>query len=138
MKKDKYFTGFSKQELNKGLTSLRDELLNNDAPDWLYDLLDKAITSFKANEFSYDGATFVPERSKETIFEVAAFIHDYLNSKGIVSYKADSLMFRIMRLLNYNRKHFIYRWLFTRLTFLNIIRHKIKGTYKGKFAIELY
>ena len=38
-------------------------------------LLLKAIADFDAGNFSYDGATFVRERSK-SLFEVAAFIHD--------------------------------------------------------------
>ena len=137
IKKNKFYTDFSNAELKVGIKSMENELRAGNAPNWLCFLFDKAWDSFKRGEFSYDGATFVPERYKSTLFEVAAFIHDWLNSMGIVSYKADALMFKIMRILSYQRKHFVYRWVWTRLTFINIIRHRIKGTYKGQFAIEL-
>lgn len=61
----------------------------------LHKLLFKAIADFEAGKFSYDGATFVRERSK-SLFEVAAFIHDWCNAMGYVSYAVDREMFDIM------------------------------------------
>lgn len=109
----------------------------NNAPEWLCNLFSRAWRDFEGGKFSYDGATFVRERSEKTIFEVGAFIHDWLNSNGIVSYTADALMLRIMKILNYPKHLIFWRWFWTRFTLLNIIRHQIKGTYKGKFPIEI-
>ncbi len=100
-------------------------------------LLYKAISDFESGKFSYDGATFVKERS-ESLFEVAAFLHDWRNSMGYVSYHVDREMLDIMITLNYNLNLIKWRWLLTRFTFLNIIRHKILCTYVGSKPDDLY
>ena len=136
MTKSKTYNQFTQEELDRGYLSMKLELQN--APKWLVAFFDKAWSDFKQNKWSYDGATFVPERYKTTLFEVAAFLHDYLNIMGIVSYQADAFMFRVMKLLNYDFKYFVWRWVLTRLTFLNIIRHKYYlKDWKGKFPIEI-
>ena len=60
-------------------------------------LLLKAIADFEAGKFSYDGATFVKERSK-SLFEVAAFIHDWRNAMGYVGKQIDQEMFDIFQI----------------------------------------
>lgn len=135
MEKNRLHKDFTQAELKKGYVFMIMEL--EGAPAWLRSLFFRAWVDFQANKFSYDGATFVRERSGYTLFEVAAFLHDWLNGKGIVSYEADRLMFRVMKILGYKKRFIIWRYLWTRLTIVNIWRHKIKGTYKGKFAIEL-
>ena len=100
-------------------------------------LLYKAIADFEAGKFSYDGATFVKERSK-SLFEVAAFIHDWRNAMGYVSYHVDREMFDVMIALNYNLNLIKWRWFLTRFTFLNIIRHKILCSYVGSKPNDLY
>lgn len=137
MKKSRFYNQFSKEQINKGYEFMLLELKNENAPQWLCVLLKNAWLDFENELFSYDGATFVRERSNDTLFEVSAFIHDWLNGMGIVSYEADALMLRIMTILKYKKRFIIWRWLWTRLTIVNIWRHKIKRTYKGKFAIEL-
>mgnify|MGYP001569721759 CR=1 FL=1 len=97
----------------------------------------KAIADFEAGKFSYDGATFVRERSK-SLFEVAAFIHDWRNAMGYVSYAVDREMLDVMITLNYELPLIKWRWLLTRLTFLNIIRHRIMCSYLGANPDDLY
>ena len=100
-------------------------------------LLCKAIADFEAGKFSYDGATFVRERSK-SVFEIAAFIHDWRNAMGYVSYTVDREMLDIMITLNYELSLIKWRWFYTRFTFLNIARHKILSTYVGSKPIDLF
>lgn len=100
-------------------------------------LLRKAIADFEAGKFSYDGATFVKERYR-SIFEVAAFIHDWRNSMGYVSYFIDKEMFDIMITLNYDLNLIKWRWFLTRFTFLNIIRHRVMCTYVAASPPDLY
>jgi hypothetical protein len=100
-------------------------------------LLIEAITDFEAGKFSYDGATFVKERS-ESLFEVAAFLHDWRNAMGYVSYQVDREMLDIMIVLDYNLSLIKWRWFLTRFTFVNIIRHKIKCSYVGSKPNDLY
>lgn len=100
-------------------------------------LLIEAITDFEAGKFSYDGATFVKERSKSK-FEVGAFIHDWRNSMGYVSYHIDREMLDIMIVLGYNFNLIKWRWFLTRFTFVNIIRHKIMCSYVGSKPDDLY
>lgn len=116
---------------------MKNELWFSDAPLWLVKLFNLALEDFKNNKFNYDGSTFGKERYSNTLFEVASFIHDWLNYLGIVSYQVDTLLLRIMKQLNYSKKQRFARWFKTRFTFINIWRHKLKGTYRGKFAIEL-
>ena len=103
----------------------------------LRNLLFKAISDYESGKFSYDGATFVKERSK-SLFEVAAFIHDWRNAMGYVSYAVDQEMFDIMITLNYNLNLIKWRWFLTRFTFLNIIRHKILCSYVDASPPDLY
>lgn len=100
-------------------------------------LLWKAIADFEAGKFSYDGATFVKERSS-SLFEVAAFLHDWRNAMGYVSYEVDREMLDIMISLNYNLNLIKWRWFLTRFTFLNIIRHRVMCTYVGSKPNDLY
>lgn len=133
--KNKTYSQFTKSELDDGYRFMKSEL--NNAPLWLWHLFVIAWKDFKNHKFTYDGATFSIQRSEKTIFEIGAFLHDWLNSMGIVSYQADTFMLYVMKLLNYRWNLIVGRWIKTRLTFLNIWRHKYKGTYKGKFPIEL-
>ncbi|MQP63368.1 hypothetical protein GFJ99_11745 [Flavobacterium sp. LMO6] len=100
-------------------------------------ILWKAIADFEAGKFSYDGATFVKERSS-SLFEVAAFLHDWRNAMGYVSYQVDREMLDVMITLDYNLNLIKWRWFLTRFTFLNIIRHRIMFTYVSKKPSDLY
>jgi len=96
-----------------------------------------AWEDFKAGKFSYDGPTFVRSRFKRR-WELASFIHDWRNSMGNVGSQVDNEMFSVMIALNYPIKLIIERWMFCRFTFVNVWRHKIKGTYKKIIYIKLY
>lgn len=100
-------------------------------------LLQKAISDFEAGKFSYDGATFVRERSK-SLFEAAAFIHDWRNSMGYISKQVDQEMFDVMNILNYDTPLVFWRFFLTRFTFLNVARHKIMHTFVASAPNDLY
>ncbi len=124
MTKNKYYIEFSEAEINEGYNFMLAELINADASAKLHDLHTLAWQDFINGKFSYDGATFVQERSEFTLFEVPAFIHDWRNANGYVGLKFDKEMFSIMAYLNYSPHHFIVRARWTFFTWLNWLRHK--------------
>lgn len=100
--------------------------------------MDATISFFK-NEFGYDGATFVKERFQDTVFELASFIHDWRNSKGYVGKHIDDEFLDIMIVLNYPANIIVERYLLMRsFTWLNVLRHKIKGTYKKEVPTNIF
>lgn len=136
--KSKYHKEYTKHQIDYGYHYMLIELADANAPVWLCELFKLAWEDFESNKFSYDGATFVKERSEKTLFEVASFIHDWLNALGYVSYAVDDLFLEIMRILNYPKRKLIVRWWLTRLTFLNKLRHKYYlKDYKGNFPYKL-
>ncbi len=124
--KDKFYSDYNEIELLNGYNSMLKELdaIDSKNVDKIVELFNEAWTKFCNNEWSYDGATFVRERYETTIFEIAAFLHDYRNSCGYVSYKIDVEMFNVMIILDYKITDIVKRYIMTRLTFVNIIRHK--------------
>lgn len=133
----RYIYQIPKEEWEKGKNFMQFELHPYRWKSPIRSLLWKAIEDFEAGKFSYDGATFVKERS-ESLFEVAAFLHDWRNAMGYVSYQVDREMLDIMIALNYNLNLIKWRWFLTRFTFLNIIRHKILCSYVGSKPNDLY
>jgi hypothetical protein len=99
-------------------------------------LLAAALFDYKIGAFKYDGPTF--SKIRYNFWEVPAFIHDWRNATGYVSYKVDTEMFSIMIYLNYPMALISQRYILTRFTFLNIIRHKIKGTLKNNQPSNLF
>ena len=95
-------------------------------------------TAFQCCDFSYDGATFVKERNPLTIFEVAAFIHDWRNSKGYVGKKIDREFLCIMIVLNYKPELIKERIFFMVLTPINVARHKFLSTHKKGLPANLF
>ena len=136
--KSKYYNQFTKSEIAIGYAYMLSEIENLPIHHEIRGLLSQTWEDFKVGKFSYDGATFVKERSKSTIFEVCAFIHDWRNSNGYVGRKIDREFFDIMITLDYSFDLIIKRYLLTRLTFINVIRHKILGTYKQQLPINIY
>lgn len=133
MRKNKYYKDFELVELLKGESLMRMEI--NDPK--IESIFNEAWESFKNNEWSFDGPTFVRSRYK-SYWETAAFIHDWRNSMGWVGYNIDREMLDIMSKLCYPKNMIIQRYLFTRLTFINIIRHLIKGDLKKIEKKNLY
>jgi hypothetical protein len=135
--KNRYVHQISYSEWAEGKSFMFSEVAHLEVYHPINILLRNAIADFKAGKFSYDGATFVKERSK-SLFEVAAFIHDWRNSTGYVSYKVDKEMLDIMRILKYNIRLIRWRYFYTRLTFMNMLRHKLKGTFISSKPKNLY
>ena len=134
----KYFKDFSEAEIRIGYNSMLKELevLPKEHP--IKELFNETWIDFTLGKFSYDGATFVKERFSHTVFEVGAFGHDRRNSFGYVGRKIDWEFLCIMIVLNYKPNLIIERWLFMRLTFLNVLRHKILGNLNNKSPDNLF
>jgi len=138
IRKSKYFNDFSESEIQIGHNSMIQELKVLPKVHSIKELFADAWIDFVLGRFSYDGATFVKERNPLTLFEVSAFIHDWRNCKGYVGKAIDDEFMCIMVALNYKSNLIIKRWLFMRLTFLNVLRHKILGTYKKELPTNLF
>lgn len=136
MRKSRYINQITVKEWQQGSAFMRSEM-QNICDIHVRKLLQKAIRDFEAGKFSYDGATFVKERTN-SMFEASAFIHDWRNSMGYVSYKVDREMLDIMILLDYNLSLINWRWFLTRFTIINIARHKILRSYVGSAPADLY
>lgn len=138
IRKSKYFNDFSEAEIQIGHNSMIQEIKSLPIGHAIRDLFASAWIDFQIGKFSYDGATFVKERNPLTIFEVAAFIHDWRNSNGYVGQKIDKEFLNIMIALNYKHNLIIERWLFMKFTFLNVLRHKILGNLNNKSPDDLF
>lgn len=136
--KSKYYNQFTQEEIRIGYNSMIQEIKILPLGHSVRELFASAWMDFSIGKFSYDGATFVKERNPITIFEVAAFIHDWRNSKGYVGQKIDREFLCIMIALNYKPRLIIERWLFMRLTFLNVLRHKFLGNLNNKSLDNLF
>jgi len=136
--KSKYYNDFSEAELRIGYNSMIQEIKSLPIGHAIRDLFASAWIDFQIGKFSYDGATFVKERNPLTIFEVAAFIHDWRNSKGYVGRKIDREFLSIMIVLNYKPELIKERIFFLVLTPLNIARHRFLSTYKKGVPSNLY
>jgi len=136
--KSRYYNQFTEDELRIGYNSMCQEIKVLPLGHAVRELFASAWIDFQIGKFSYDGATFVKERNPITIFEVAAFIHDWRNSKGYVGRKIDREFLCIMIVLNYKPELIIERKLFMLLTPLNIARHRFLSTYKKGVPSNLY
>ena len=138
IRKSKYFNDFLEAEIQIGHNSMMQELKVLPKVHPIKELFADAWIDFMLGKFSYDGATFVKERNPITIFEVSAFIHDWRNFKGYVGKEIDNEFLCIMIALNYKPRLIIERWLFMRLTFFNVLRHKILGNLNNKSPDDLF
>ena len=138
IRKSKYYKQFSEAELRIGYNSMIQEIKSLPIGHAIRDLFASAWIDFQIGKFSYDGATFVKERNPLTIFEVAAFIHDWRNSNGYVGQKIDREFLCIMIVLNYAPELIKERIFFLVLTPLNIARHRFLSTYKKGVPSNLY
>lgn len=132
MTKNKYFLDFTNDEIRKGLASMKREIamFHGKDKELINVLFARAWRSFINNEWSYDGATFVPERYTSEIFELAAFIHDWRNSMGYVGSWVDNEFIDIMIATNYPFRLIKKRYILMRFTFVNVLIHKVKGNYQ--------
>ena len=137
MRKNKFYSDFTEEEIEKAFHLMKFEMQHLDVGHYIGIIFNRAWDDFLAGKFSYDGPTFVRSRYKSR-WELASFIHDWRNSNGNVGYEIDNEFFSIMIVLNYPIDLIIQRWLFTRFTFLNVWRHMIKGTYNNIVHFRLY
>ena len=138
IRKSKYFNDFLEAEIQIGHNSMIQELKVLPKVHPIKELFADAWIDFMLGKFSYDGATFVKERNPLTLFEVAAFIHDWRNSKGYVGEKIDYEFLCIMIVLNYKPELIKERIFFLVLTPLNVVRHLFLSTLKKGVPINLY
>lgn len=136
--KSKYYNDFSEAELRIGYNSMIQEIKSLPLGHPIRDLFASAWIDFQIKKFSYDGATFVRERNPLTIFEVAAFIHDWRNSNGYVGEKIDREFLSIMIVLNYKPELIKERIVFLVLTPLNVARHRFLSTFKKGIPNNIY
>ena len=90
---------------------------------WVEKAFKEAWESFVADGWTYDGATFVREY-KNDFWEVAAFIHDWLNSIGYVGKKVDLYFIDLMIALGYPSNLIFERAKWMQWTWINVLNHK--------------
>lgn len=115
------------QELDNIYTDLLSQCNNI---EWIKYAFQCAWKDFRNGKFSYDGATFVIENNNN-FWEVAAFIHDWLNGLGYVGKDIDIYFIKIMIALNYSSNRIFERCKWMQWTFINVFWHKVKRTYKS-------
>ena len=93
---------------------------------WIEESFFSAWDSFKSDGWKYDGATFVKEKNN-SYWEVAAFIHDYLNNIGYVGKEVDLYFIKIMIVLNYGERIIFERCKWMQYTFINYFWHWVRG-----------
>ena len=136
--KSRYYNQFTQEEIRIGYNSMCQEIKVLPLGHSVRELFASAWIDFQIGKFSYDGATFVKERNPITIFEVAAFIHDWRNSNGYVGEKIDREFLCIMIVLNYKPELIKERIFLLVLTPLNVARHRFLSTYKKGIPNNLY
>jgi hypothetical protein len=136
--KSKYYSQFTEEEIRIGYNSMIQEINHLPLGNPIRELFASVWIAFQCGDFSYDGATFVKERNPITVFEVAAFIHDWRNSNGYVGKVIDRELLCVMIVLNYPPELIIKRKLFMQLTFINVIRHRIIGSFKKELPSNLF
>jgi hypothetical protein len=136
--KNRKYSEMNKRERMIADVTMRAELIHLPKAHPIRNIFYEAWNAYQLDRFSYDGATFVKERHKRTIFEIAALVHDWRNSSGCVGREADQEMFDIMIRLNYPLRLLLQRWFFTRFTWINKLRHMCLKTYCRTMPANLY
>lgn len=138
MTKNLKYSDLNRKEAQIAYASMIAELVYLPKKHAIRSIFEQAWNDYTQDKFSFDGATFVKERNPNSIFEVAALVHDWRNSAGCVGKQADREMFDIMIRLSYRLPLIIERWLFCRLTFINVLRHKCLKTYRRELPTNFY
>lgn len=95
---------------------------------WILDAFNAAWRDYEKGIWKFDGATFVAEHEGD-FWEVAAFVHDWLNSIGYVGKEVDLYFLRIMMELKYSERRIFERCKWMQWTFLNTFWHKINSNF---------
>lgn len=96
--------------------------------EWVNHVFELAWSDYAENKFKYDGATFVRENNNE-FWEVASFVHDWLNITGYVGRDIDVYFIDIMIVLRYPTKLIFERCKWMQWTWVNVVIHKIKRDF---------
>lgn len=120
-----YYTNLTQAEVNTIYWELHKQC---NGIEWIEFAFNRAWIDFKKGLFKYDGATFVKENNFK-FWEVASFIHDWLNILGYVGKKVDLYFIKIMIQLNYPENIIFERCKWMQWTWVNKLRHKIKRTF---------
>lgn len=105
-------------------------LLQCNGIEWVETAFLLSWRSYEAKNWNFDGATFVRENNNN-FWEVAAFVHDWLNKEGYVGKEPDLYFIKIMMALNYSENLVFERAKWMQWTWLNVLWHKIKRTFKA-------
>lgn len=118
--------------------SLYDDLISQcNGIKWIENAFNLAWESFKKDGWKYDGATFVREKNNN-YWEVAAFIHDWLNLTGYVGKVPDLYFIKIMIALNYGENIIFERCKWMQYTWLNYFWHCVRfKNPKNELPLEL-
>jgi len=122
-----YYKDLSPQEQAHAYKVMKAECSST---QWINDVFVIAWSDYVAGKFKYDGATFVQENKNE-FWEVASFIHDWLNIIGYVGKQVDLYFIDIMIALNYPSNIIFERCKWMQWTWLNVLVHRIKRNFKG-------
>lgn len=90
---------------------------------WIERALELAWEDYKLSGWIYDGATFVREHN-DNYWEVAAFIHDWMNHIGHVGKDVDLYFINIMISLKYPTRIIFERCKWMQWTLFNVFYHK--------------
>lgn len=146
--KNKFAKDFSIEDIEKGRDFIEWELNYYNAPNFIRRIVLSSFSNFEKGKFSYDGATFVKERSlfdkktpiklRGSLFESASLVHDEDNHKGLVGFWVDAKFLAIMIFLQYPKSQIIKRtFLMFVGTWLNVLRHKyLTKKYKSDLTIK--
>lgn len=146
--KNKYYKDYTSKEIKKGYDFIQWELSYYNCPFFIKKIILKSWRRFKNNEFSFDGATFVKERSsfnkktpyhlRGTIFESASLVHDDFNSQGKIGFWVDAIFLGIMIFMSYKKSQIIKRTFLMFIgTWINVLRHKFYlKDYKGDLNLK--
>ena len=127
------YTDLSNQEAEDIYNELKKQC---NSVKWIEFSLSLAWNDYKRGRFDYDGATFVQEYNGN-FWEVASFIHDWLNVIGYVGKQVDLYFIKIMIKLQYPENIIFERCKWMQYTFLNKLIHRIKRNFKGDKLPEI-
>ena len=120
-----YYKDLEEKDKEVIYVSLRSQVKKS---KWIAIAFELSWKDYKNNKFKYDGATFVRENNNE-FWEVASFIHDWLNIIGYVGKGVDLYFIKIMLELRYPENIIFERCKWMQWTFLNVFKHKINGNF---------
>lgn len=122
--KSTFAIDFDTKDLERGYEGMRNDIIYRGLPDSVLELFDLAWADFMSLKFSFDGATFFPEKAYG-IWEWQSFIHDWYNGIGFVGYYVDAVFKDLMKACKFHPLQYYPRsFMMGAFTWINILRHK--------------